>query len=100
MNGRTCFFLNRRAFRIAFASNHSRRVCQRYQTWRRFEDTALALGFDAVNRLFSNDNPLLRGIRDAGMAMVGEIAPARRFFMKQAAGLSGPLPRLMEGRRI
>ncbi len=33
-------------------------VLARYQTWRRFDATALALGMDRVNSLFSNDNPV------------------------------------------
>ena len=35
-------------------------VLERYERWRRFDSTTLALGMDSVNRLFSNDNPLLR----------------------------------------
>jgi 2-octaprenyl-6-methoxyphenol hydroxylase len=33
---------------------------EEYQRWRRFDATALALGMDAVNRVFSSDNPVLR----------------------------------------
>lgn len=73
---------------------------ERYQRWRRFDDTLAAFGFDLTNRLFSNDGPLLRPARDVGMALATAFAPARRFFMRQAAGLSGELPRLMEGRPL
>ncbi|MDP1576348.1 MAG: UbiH/UbiF/VisC/COQ6 family ubiquinone biosynthesis hydroxylase, partial [Cypionkella sp.] len=45
-------------------------VLERYQRWRRFDSTALALGMDGVNRLFSNDNPVLRLGRDLGMGLV------------------------------
>ncbi|RWR27509.1 2-octaprenyl-6-methoxyphenyl hydroxylase [Sinirhodobacter populi] len=74
-------------------------VLERYQSWRRFDGTTLALGMDTVNRLFSNDNPVLRPVRDLGMGIVQAIGPLRRGFMRQAAGLSGPLPRLLQGRR-
>ena len=40
-------------------------VLARYQTWRRFDTTAMAVATDAFNRLFSNDNPFLRAVRDA-----------------------------------
>ncbi|MFT3690016.1 UbiH/UbiF/VisC/COQ6 family ubiquinone biosynthesis hydroxylase [Paenirhodobacter sp.] len=72
-------------------------VLERYQGWRRFDATALALGMDTVNRLFSNDDPLLRPVRDLGMGIVQAVGPLRRAFMRQAAGLSGPLPRLLTG---
>lgn len=75
-------------------------VLERYQTWRRFDSTALAFGMDAVNRLFSNDNPAIRLARDIGLAAVNQIAPARRFFMRTAAGLTGDLPRLLQGRPL
>lgn len=72
-------------------------VLERYQGWRRFDATTLALGMDAVNRLFSNDNPVLRLGRDLGMGVVQAIGPLRRGFMRQAAGLSGDPPRLLQG---
>jgi 2-octaprenyl-6-methoxyphenol hydroxylase len=75
-------------------------VLERYQAWRRFDVTALALGMDGVNRLFSNDNPLLRGIRDLGLGIVNAIPAARRGFMRQAAGLTGDVPRLLQGLAI
>ena len=72
-------------------------VLQRYQAWRRFDATALALGMDGVNRLFSNDNPLLRGVRDMGLGLVNAIPALRRGFIRQAAGVSGNLPKLLAG---
>ncbi len=74
----------------------------RYQSWRRFDSTALALGMDTVNKLFSNGNPILRAGRNLGMGMVNAIGPLRRHFMRTAAGLSAPLgaalPKLLTGR--
>jgi 2-octaprenyl-6-methoxyphenol hydroxylase len=75
-------------------------VLEAYQRWRRFDATALALGMDAVNRLFSNDNPLLRLGRDLGMGLVSGLPGLRRGFIRQAAGLQGELPRLLQGRPI
>ncbi len=71
-----------------------------YQRWRRFDSTALALGMDTVNRLFSNDNPLLRLGRDFGMGVVNALPSLRRGFIRQAAGLTGDLPKLLTGRQI
>ena len=75
-------------------------VLERYQIWRRFDSTALALGMDTVNRLFSNDNPILRVSRDIGLGVVNAIPSLRRSFIRQAAGLSGDLPRLLAGQAI
>ena len=71
-----------------------------YQRWRRFDSTALALGMDTVNRLFSNDNPLLRAGRDIGLGIVNAMPGPRRRFIRQAAGLQGDLPRLLAGKAI
>lgn len=74
----------------------------RYQSWRRFDATALALGMDAVNKLFSNANPVLKAGRHLGMGLVNAIGPLRRAFMRSAAGLTAPpgaaQPKLLEGR--
>jgi 2-octaprenyl-6-methoxyphenol hydroxylase len=75
-------------------------VLDRYQQWRRFDTTALAMGMDAVNRLFSNDNPLLRLGRDLGMGAITALPALRRRFIRTAAGLEGDLPRLLQGQAI
>ncbi|OIQ70300.1 2-octaprenylphenol hydroxylase [mine drainage metagenome] len=75
-------------------------VLERYQRWRRFDSTALALGMDAVTRLFSNDNPVLRFGRDLGLGVVNALPGLRRRFIREAAGLTGDLPRLLQGRQI
>ncbi|MEY4698328.1 MAG: hypothetical protein RIT14_2756 [Pseudomonadota bacterium] len=75
-------------------------VLDAYQRWRRFDSTALALGMDTVNRLFSNDNPLLRMGRDLGLGLVNRVPGLRRTFIRQAAGLNGDLPRLLAGKTI
>ncbi|MFC3613140.1 FAD-dependent monooxygenase [Lutimaribacter marinistellae] len=78
----------------------ARDVLERYQQWRRFDTATLALATDAFNRLFSNDNPLLRLGRDLGMGLVSALPQLRRGFIREAAGLTGDLPKLMQGRTI
>ena len=75
-------------------------VLERYQSWRRFEVTAMALGMDAVNKLFSNDNPVLRGVRDLGLGLVNAMPGLRRTFIRQAAGVRGVQPRLLTGQAL
>lgn len=78
----------------------SQTTLEAYQRWRRFDSTALALGMDTVNRLFSNDNPVLRAGRDLGLGIVNAMPSLRRRFIRQAAGLQGDLPRLLAGKAI
>lgn len=73
----------------------SQPVLARYQLWRRFDATALAVATDGFNRLFSNDNPILRLGRDLGMGMVNALPKVRRGILREAAGLTGDLPDLM-----
>ena len=73
----------------------SQPVLARYQLWRRFDATALAVTTDGFNRLFSNDNPILRLGRDLGMGMLNAMPKVRRGILREAAGLTGDLPDLM-----
>lgn len=75
-------------------------VLARYQQWRRFDTATLAMATDMVNKLFSNDNPVLRLGRDLGLGVVNAIPGLRRGFVREAAGLTGDLPRLMQGKPI
>jgi len=43
---------------------------------------------------------LLRLGRDLGMGIVSSLPGLRRGFMREAAGLSGDLPQLLQGRAI
>ncbi|MGJ8602571.1 MAG: UbiH/UbiF/VisC/COQ6 family ubiquinone biosynthesis hydroxylase [Marivita sp.] len=72
-------------------------VLARYEQWRRFDTATLLTATDVFNRLFSNDNPVLRAGRDLGMAALNAIPGARRAFIREAAGLNGDLPDLMAG---
>ncbi|CAL1690213.1 Ubiquinone hydroxylase UbiL [Brevundimonas subvibrioides] len=78
----------------------SETVLDRYARWRRFDIMALAAGFDAFVRLFSNDIAPVRLARDLGMAAVNRISPLRRAFMGEAGGATGDLPRLLRGEPV
>ena len=75
-------------------------VLARYQDWRRFDVTRMALGMDAVNRLFSNGNPLLATVRGLGLGAINALPALRRHFIREAAGLNAAEPRLMQGEPI
>ncbi|HIP78856.1 MAG TPA: 2-octaprenyl-6-methoxyphenyl hydroxylase [Kiloniellaceae bacterium] len=78
----------------------SPQVLERYQRWRRFDTLALIAATDSLNRLFSNDLPPVRLLRDLGLAAVNRMPPLKRFFMRHAMGLVGELPRLLKGEAL
>lgn len=73
---------------------------RRYEAWRKFDSASLAAGTDLFNRLFSNDIEPLRQLRGLGLSLVNRIGPARRFFMRQAGGETGDVPKLLRGERL
>lgn len=68
-------------------------VLGRYAAWRAWDRAQLALATDGVVRLFSL--PLLGPARSLGLATVARLPPLRRLLMREAAGLTGDLPRRM-----
>ncbi|WP_119167602.1 UbiH/UbiF/VisC/COQ6 family ubiquinone biosynthesis hydroxylase [Algihabitans albus] len=72
----------------------------RYERWRRPDTLMLIAVTDGLNRLFSNDLPPLRLLRDLGMAAVDRAGPLKRLLMQHAMGLVGDLPRLLKGERL
>lgn len=77
-----------------------RDVLERYEQWRRFDVMQMVAATEVSNRLFSNDNPLLRAARDVGLGVVNALPGLRRGFIREAAGLTGDLPKLLQGRQI
>ncbi len=75
-------------------------VLQRYERWRRFDNTLMLAMTDALNRLFSNDIAPLRLARDTGLAVVNRIPPLKKLFMRHAMGVVGELPKLMRGENL
>mgnify|MGYP001277281226 CR=1 FL=1 len=72
-------------------------VLQKYDRWRRFDNTTMLASTDGLNRLFSNDIAPLRIARDLGLAAVNRAGPLKKFLMRQAMGLTGTLPKLLKG---
>lgn len=75
-------------------------VLERYQLWRRFDVAQMVAATDLTNMLFSNDNPLLRAAREVGLGVVNALPGLRRGFIREAAGLSGDVPKLLQGRQV
>jgi len=75
-------------------------VLERYQRWRRFDTMAMGLATNTLNFLFSNTSTLLRSLRDIGLGLVDRAPPLKNILIRQAAGLSGDVPRLLRGETL
>jgi len=75
-------------------------LLERYQAWRRFDVAEMAALTDGLNRLFSNDNALVRMVRDIGLAAVDRVPFLKRAMIGEAAGRAGETPRLLRGEAI
>ncbi|MGI9380598.1 MAG: FAD-dependent monooxygenase, partial [Methyloligellaceae bacterium] len=73
---------------------------ERYQRWRRFDSVFSALVMDGLNRLFSNDLLPVRTVRDIGLGLVNRLPALKKFFVEEAAGYSGQIPKLLRGERL
>src|SRR5262245_50441024 len=75
-------------------------VLESYQRWRRFDTMAMGVATNSLNLLFSNKSTLLRTVRDIGLGVVDRLPPLKSMFIRQAAGLSGEVPRLLKGEAL
>jgi 2-octaprenyl-6-methoxyphenol hydroxylase len=75
-------------------------VLERYQRWRRFDTMAMGLATDGLNRLFSNESDLLRLARDVGLGIVDRLPALKQFFIREAAGVTGEVPKLLRGEAL
>ena len=75
-------------------------VLERYQRWRRFDTMAMGVATDGLNRLFSNNSDVLRLVRDVGLGIVDRMPNLKEFFIREAAGLTGDVPKLLKGEAL
>lgn len=75
-------------------------VLRDYERRRRFDNVLLAAVTDGLLRLFSNDVPPIRAVRDLGLATVNRLPPVKHFLMRHAMGVVGDLPRLVRGEAL
>jgi len=75
-------------------------VLERYAKWRRFDNVSTSAIMDGFVRLFSNDNPVVRLVRDAGMGLFNRVPALRSFVMEDAGAATGDLPKLLRGELV
>jgi 2-octaprenyl-6-methoxyphenol hydroxylase len=75
-------------------------VLERYQRWRRFDTMTMGVATDGLNRLFSNHSDILRFARDIGLGLVERMPALKRVFIREAAGFTGDVPKLLKGETL
>ena len=75
-------------------------VLERYGQWRRFDNVSTSVVMDGFVHLFSNNNPIVRPLRDLGMGIVNRLGPLRRTIIEEAGANLGALPRLLRGEPV
>ncbi len=76
------------------------KLLEAYERARRPDNMLMAAATDSLNRLFSNDVAPVRALRRMGLRLVQAAPAARKFFMRQAMGTSGMLPRLIRDGKL
>jgi 2-octaprenyl-6-methoxyphenol hydroxylase len=88
------------ALRLGLDPGHGTTLDE-YERARRLDITAMGAVTDGLNRLFSNDVLPVRLARDLGLGLVDRMPALKRFFIREAAGLSGrAAPRLLRGEAL
>ena len=75
-------------------------VLERYQRWRRFDTAMMGVATDGLNKLFSNHTDVLRLARDVGLGLVERLPVLKRAFIREAAGFTGDVPKLLRGEGV
>lgn len=72
----------------------------RYQRWRGLDNMMVSLATDGLTRLFGIPGRAAATIRRAGLGAVQQMPGLKQFFMDEARGEAGDLPKLLAGTEI
>ncbi len=67
---------------------------RKYERWRRADNSIMMASMSGFKHLFSNEQPSLSFIRNAGLNFVDTLGFAKQKIMRQALGLEGDLPEM------
>ena len=70
-------------------------ILETYQSMRRTDNFSMVAATDILNELFGNNIFAIRAIRRIGLHAVSRLPFAKKFFMRQAMGATGRLPKLV-----
>lgn len=72
----------------------------RYQRWRSVDSLSVSVATDGLNRLFGIPGKSARKVRRFGLGAVQKMGPLKDFFMAEARGTGGELPKLLQGELV
>ncbi|MEQ8312343.1 MAG: FAD-dependent monooxygenase [Sphingopyxis sp.] len=72
----------------------------RYQRWRGLDNLMVSLATDGLTRLFGVPGRAAAAVRRSGLGAVQHMPMLKRFFMDEARGEAGDLPRLLGGEEV
>jgi 2-octaprenyl-6-methoxyphenol hydroxylase len=75
-------------------------LLERYGRWRSVDTLMVAVATDSLNRLFSVPGKTASAVRRLGLGLVQRTQPVKGFFMSEARGESGALPKLLTGSMV
>ena len=75
-------------------------VLDAYTQARRFDTVMMGAVTDGLNRLFATDSTPVRMLRDLGLGVVDRLPGLKSRLIREAAALSGGMPRLLRGEAL
>lgn len=75
-------------------------ILERYARWRSLDIQSVMMATDTLNKLFGIPGQTASAARRLGLAAVQRMKPIKDFFMSEARGESGDLPKLLQGVQI
>ena len=72
-------------------------LLERYERWRGLDTLMVAMATDGLNRMFGIPGKSASAVRRFGMGLVSRAKPLQSFFMDEARGTSGAMPKLLQG---
>jgi 2-octaprenyl-6-methoxyphenol hydroxylase len=75
-------------------------LLERYGRWRSVDTLMVAMATDSLNRLFAIPGKTASAVRRLGLGLVQRTQPVKGFFMSEARGESGALPKLLQGQMV
>lgn len=68
---------------------------RQFERWRKTEATQMIASMEILKQLFHGDNPIQKTARDLALIFADNVSPLKKQFIKQAMGLSGELPAIL-----
>ena len=72
----------------------SRCSLRRYERWRKADNLSTLAGMDMFKKLFGNNVPALRWLRNTGLSVTQRVDPVKNIIMRHTMGINGDLPGL------